>query len=132
MAHTTIPAQLYKQGKTYQWLADSMDVTPGTIARWVLGTRPQHFSMMRQCADLLLCEPSDLWPEIRMPIDWEHRYNVITDHLEHVHYKSPEFTDLCRERAAASVHLFVSTRRKTIESYMDTYSVKEIAQLIDY
>lgn len=118
MAHTTITAQLYKQGKSHQWLADRMNVTPGTIAKWMRGTRPLHLSTMRQCADLLLCEPSDLWPELRLPIDWEHRYDVLTERIQELDYRRDynEFQRLCSQRAAASVHIYTAMQRTTEKS----------------
>ena len=115
---TTITAQLYKQGKSHQWLADRLGVTVGTIAKWMHGGRPQRLSMIRKCADLLLCEPSDLWPEVRMPLDWEHRYKVITARMLELDPRQDreEFLRLCSERAAASVHIYVAESRKASQS----------------
>ena len=114
MAKTTITAQLYKYGRNHQWLADQMGVTPGTIAKWMRGTRPLRYATMRKCADLLLCEPSDIWSEIRMPIDWEHRYAVITARLLQLDFRrdKAEYQTLCSERAAASVHIYIATQRR--------------------
>lgn len=125
---TTITAQLYKQNKSHKWLADRMRVTIGTIGAWMRGTRPLHWSTMRKCADLLLCEPSDLWPEVRMPIDWAHRYKVITDRLLELDPRQDreEFFRLCSERAAASVHIYIAQCRKASAStpyYDDGYTV---------
>lgn len=115
MARTTITAQLYKQGKTHQWLADRMDVKPGTIAKWMRGVRPDNYSTMRRCADLLLCEPSDLWSEIKQPINWEHRFLVLTDRIQELDYRKDydEFQRLCSQRAAASVHIYTAMQRRT-------------------
>lgn len=125
---TTITAQLYKQGKSHQWLADQVGVTTGTIARWMTNRRPQHYSTMRKVADLLLCEPGDLWPEVRIPINWEHRYQVITDRLLTLspHQDREEFLRLCSERAAASVHIYIAQCRKASQStpyHDDGYTV---------
>lgn len=125
---TTITAQLYKQNKSHQWLADRMRVTIGTIGAWMRGTRPRHWSTMRKVADLLLCEPGDLWPEVRMPINWEHRYQVITDRLLELDPRQDreEFFRLCSERAAASVHIYIAQCRKASAStpyYDDGYTV---------
>lgn len=116
MARTTITAQLYKQGKTHQWLADRMDVNPGTIAKWMRGVRPDNYSTMRRCADLLLCEPSDLWSEIKQPINWEHRFLVLTDRIQELDYRKDydEFQRLCSQRAAASVHIYTAMQRRTM------------------
>ena len=117
MAQTTITAQLYKQGKTHQWLADRLKVYPGTIAKWMGGGRPQTLAMMRKCADLLLCEPSDLWSEIRMPIDWEHRYEVLTARMMELDVRRDraEFSRLCSERAAASVHIYIAHQKRPLD-----------------
>ena len=125
---TTITAQLYKQNKSHQWLADRMRVTIGTIGAWMRGSRPRHWSTMRKVADLLLCEPGDLWPEVRMPIDWAHRYKVITDRLLELDPRQDreEFFRLCSERAAASVHIYIAQCRKASAStpyYDDGYTL---------
>lgn len=117
MAQTTITAQLYKQGKTLLWLADQLEVTPGTISKWMRGVRPGTLSMICRCADLLLCEPSDLWPEIRMPIDWEHRYEVLTARMMELDVRRDraEFSRLCSERAAASVHIYIAHQKRPLD-----------------
>ncbi|MBR2201194.1 MAG: hypothetical protein IJ894_10705 [Bacteroidales bacterium] len=114
MAKTTITAQLYKQNKTHQWLADRLNVTLGAVAKWMRGTRPSNYSTMRHVADLLLCEPGDLWDGIKQTINWEHRYKVITDRMLELDPRQDreEFLRLCSERAAASVHIYVAESRK--------------------
>ena len=114
---TTITAQLYKQNKTHQWLADRLGVTVGTIAKWMAGGRPLRLSMIRKCADLLLCEPSDLGPEVRMPIDWEHRYQVLTQRLKGLDYRNDykEFQLLCSARAVASVHVYIAKQKRPVD-----------------
>ena len=111
---TTIRAQLYKQGKTFQWLADRLQVTAGTVAKWMRGVRPRYYSTMRKCADLLLCEPADIWPEVRQPIDWARRYEVITARLMELDTvrEREEFIRLCSERAAASVHIYIANLKR--------------------
>lgn len=114
---TTITAQLYKQGKTHQWLADRLGITPGTLSKWMTGGRPQTLSMIRKCADLLLCEPSALWPEIRLPIDWSHRYDVLTARMMEldVRHDRAEWMRLNSERAAASVHVYTAQQKRKID-----------------
>lgn len=122
---TTIRKRLNQLGKTAVWLSEQTGIHANSIRKWANGCdEPASLTSMRLIADALMVRVSDLWINIKDEMDWEHRFNVITDHLEHVHYKTKEFTDLCRERAAASVHCYIRNRRKAIETYMQSYNVK--------
>ncbi len=123
---TSIPKQLLILGKSRRWLAEQVGLHPNTIDYYICGdSEPTSLAIMRKIADALNCNVRDLFPHIHEDIDWEHRYNVITDHLNTLHYKSKEFTELCHERSAASVHAYIATHNKQIRTYMNTYSIKE-------
>lgn len=121
---TTIQKRLNQLNKTAVWLSEQTGLHVNSIRRWANGNdEPASLNSMRLVADALRVRVSDLWSNIKEDMDWEHRYNVVSDYLQHVHYKSQDFTDLCRERAAASVHCYIRNRRKTIETYMQSYNV---------
>lgn len=121
---TTIRKRLNQLGMDAVWLSEQTGIHANTIRKWISDDdSPASLVSMRLIADALRVRISDLWPNIKDEMDWEHRFNVITDQLEHVHYKSREFTYLCRERAAASVHCYIRNRRKTVETYMQSYNV---------
>ena len=113
MENNKLTAQLRKIGKTHQWLADRLNATPGTIARWMLGQRPNNYATMRHTADLLRCRVSDIWEGVYEPVDWQRRLEVLSSLLRNVNGMThpAEYRRLCGEISTASVHLYVAIRR---------------------
>lgn len=110
---TTIFSQLTKIGKNVCWLSRKLKIEEGIIAKWQRGQRPQSFALMRRVANLLLCEPSDLWRGVVTPINWERRRDAINVRLNELHYKydAKLYADLCTQKAAASVHIYIINTR---------------------
>lgn len=116
---TTIAKRLNELNKTCVWLSEQTGIHVNTIRKWRNGLdAPASYNSMVLIADALRVRVSAIWPNVHDVMDWEHRYNVVTEHLENIHYKDQEFLQLCRERAAASVHCYIAGRNKMFQDYL--------------
>lgn len=99
----------------YMDIALAMGVSASTVFDWIDGA-PPSIRQMRSIANYLLVGVTDIWPSVKEPVDWEYRHQLITDRLATLDYKSKEFSELARERAAVSVKIYITEHNSLLRA----------------
>ena len=101
----------HQRGKTLGQLARLTGISASKLGKFSSMDALPGIAEMRKIADALLMSVSDIWPGIRELRNWGYLHQLITERIGKVDYHGAEFAELCQERAAISVRIYISESR---------------------
>lgn len=114
-----------QRGLTTEEMAKIAGCSTSAIDSWSNYRTIPSLMTMRRVASRLMVGVADVWPGVSEPKDWEYIYQLITERLSRMHYKDPEYKELCDERNWVSVKVYIneSRSRQYDKTVMDDYCV---------
>lgn len=122
-------ALMLRNNVTVKQLADATGFCDNTIVDYRMGRSRPRPAQQKIIADILCCEPEDIWPgEKALGVNYEERYESITHRIMLCNYRDDckKFQQLCSQRAALSVKICAGASRARFTNCAPDYIKSDV------